>query len=188
MDIKHKWNGKYSNKLRQNEYMNPPEPNERLRQIAENLKGETAIDIACGLGGNSIFLAGMGFEVTAVDISEVAVKYISEQVDRFALKVSALVADMSVTGGIVFEGKYDLAVITYYLDRNIFPKVKEIVKDQGFFFMETFYKVDTETVNQTISDKYKLESNELLKEFSDWKILFFEESEQDGRQTILCQK
>jgi len=184
MDIRKKWDNKYETKLAN---MNPPVPNERLLHIAPGLRGGAALDIACGLGGNSFFLTENGYKVTAVDISEVAINYVKEQAARNGLQISAQTADISNTESILFQEMYDLAVITYYLDRALFPKVKGMVKNKGFFFMETFYRT-REGGNQAISDKYKLETNELLKEFMDWKILFFEENEQEGRQTIFCQK
>lgn len=184
MDIRQKWNSKYENKLTN---MEPPVPNERLMQVAPSLHGGAAIDIACGLGGNSTFLASNGYEVTAVDISEVAINYVKEQADRNGFQINAIANDLSNTDSPLFQESYDLAVITYYLDRNIFTKVKDMVKNKGFFFMETFYRTSGDK-KQAVSEKYKLESNELLKEFIDWKIIYFEENEQEGRQTIFCQK
>lgn len=184
MNTREKWDNKYETKLAN---MNQPVPNERLLYIAPGLRGGAALDIACGLGGNSFFLAENGFKVTAVDISEVAINYVKEKAVSNGLQIKALAADLSNPDSSLFRESYDLAVITYFLDRALFPKVKGMVKNKGFFFMETFYRT-MESGNQAISEKYKLESNELLKEFKDWKILFFEENEQEGRQTIFCQK
>lgn len=184
MDSQDKWNSKYKERLTN---LSEPEPNERLHNLAHYLIGSTAIDIASGLGGNSFFLEEQGYEVTAVDISEVAVKFVSEQAARRRLKIKALTADLTQVPNDIFQYKFDLAVITYYLDRMLFPFVKEMVNEKGYFFMETYYKTDGGG-NQPISQQYKLESNELLKEFSEWKVLFFEENEQEGRQTIFCQK
>ncbi|MGA9226170.1 MAG: methyltransferase domain-containing protein, partial [Mesobacillus sp.] len=184
MDIREKWDNKYETKLAN---MNTPVPNERLLYIAPCLRGGAALDIACGLGGNSFFLAENGFNVTAVDISEVAINYVKEKAVSNGLQIKSLAADLSNPVSTLFRKSYDLVLITYFLDRALFPKVKGMVKDKGFFFMETFYRT-MEGGNQAISEKYKLESNELLKEFKDWKILYFEENEQEGRQTIFCQK
>jgi tellurite methyltransferase len=137
---------------------------------------------------NSFYLAKIGFNVTAVDISDVAIAFVSEQAEKRGLEIRTHVADMSKGSAFAFTAEtYDLAVITYYLDRSIFPHVKEIVKINGYIFMETFFKSATRG-KQTISEKFKLESNELLREFKDWNILYFEECEHEGRQTILCQK
>jgi tellurite methyltransferase len=76
--------------------------------------------------------------------------------------------------------------LTYYLDRSLFPLIKEVIRTDGYLFFETFYD-NGANGNQHISNTYKLKSNELLSEFREWKILFFEENEQEGRQTIFCQ-
>lgn len=185
MEAKEKWNNKYQDIILNKE---DREPNERILKVISHIKGESAIDIACGLGGNSFFLAESGFNVTAVDISDVAINFVSEQAEKRGLKISTHVVDMSQGSAFPFTAEsYDLAVITYYLDRSIFPQVKEMVKPNGYFFMETFFKTSVQG-KQTVSEKFKLESNELLREFNDWTILFFEEIEHEGRQTILCKK
>ncbi|MBT2644109.1 methyltransferase domain-containing protein [Bacillus sp. ISL-41] len=166
---------------------NPPEPNRRLLNMAAYLKGGSAIDFASGLGGNSIYLAEMGYDITAVDISEVAINYVQEQAAKRGLNITAKVTDLTKERTFLKGHKLDLAIMTFYLDRSLFPLVKQVIKDQGYLFFETFYKHKA-AVNGQVSSQYKLESNELLKEFRDWKVLFFEENEQEGRQTIFCQK
>jgi len=47
-------------------------PNRRLVEQAADLPPGTALDVGCGEGGDAIWLAGRGWEVTAVDVSEVA--------------------------------------------------------------------------------------------------------------------
>lgn len=184
MDSREKWNRKYIARL---SGFAEPKPNERLVKLAPYLTGATAVDIASGLGGNSFYLAELGYGVTALDHSEVAVNYVQEKAASQQLKITAITADLTEYMNNVFDNKYDLAVITYYLDRLILPVVKGMVNERGYFFMETYHKTDGNE-NQQISDQYKLQSNELLKEFREWKLLFFEENEREGRQTIFCQK
>lgn len=184
MNAKNKWNRKYTDKLA-NE--NPPEPNGRLLEMAAYLYGRTAIDFASGLGGNSMYLAELGYNMTAIDISDVAVNYVKEQAAKRGLNITAKLADLTKESSFLTSTKYDLAIMTYYLDRSLFPLVKHVVKDNGYLFFETFYK-HKDAENGHVSSQYKLESNELLKEFEEWKILFFEQNEQEGRQTIFCQK
>ncbi|WP_141014058.1 SAM-dependent methyltransferase [Nocardioides sambongensis] len=47
-------------------------PNQRLVEQASELDPGTALDVACGEGGDALWLAGRGWQVTAVDISQVA--------------------------------------------------------------------------------------------------------------------
>jgi tellurite methyltransferase len=180
-----KWNSKHKQRLNQSK---EPQPNIRLMNMAGYLHGGTALDLACGLGANSLFLASRNFEVKSIDISEVAIAYIKEQAEKYNLKITPQVCDLTIWSKSSLRNQtYDLIVITYYLDWTLFPIVKNLIKDRGYLFIETFYK-SIRTENEGISDKYKLHSGELLNEFGDWKVLFFEEDEQEGRQTIFCKK
>src|SRR5262245_42793301 len=55
------------------EYIFGTEPNVFLRAHAERFKrGDRVLDIACGEGRNSVWLAGLGCEVTGIDVSPLA--------------------------------------------------------------------------------------------------------------------
>lgn len=184
MDSQEKWNSKYKNRLTNNV---PPEPNKRLLMMSGYLSEGEALEIACGLGGNSIFLAEMGYEVTAFDISDVAVDFVQERAAGNKLNITVKTADLTKEKSVLSGRKYNIVVLTYYLDRSLFPGMKELIKADGYLFIETFFQ-NGSSGNPNISNRYKLESNELLREFSDWRVLYFEENEHEGRQTIFCQK
>ncbi|WP_077212980.1 class I SAM-dependent methyltransferase [Bacillus dakarensis] len=185
MNSREKWNGKYQERL--NDFKQP-NPNTRLTNLSNYLKGGFALDLACGLGGNSLFLAGQGYAVDAIDISDVAITYLKEHTEVQNLSITAKQCDLTNLDSLNFQNEfYDLAVITYYLDRKIFPYLKTLIKENGYIFIETFYLAE-ENKNEHISNEYKLQPQELLREFSDWLILYYEENEQDGRQTIFCKK
>ncbi|MCP9212384.1 class I SAM-dependent methyltransferase [Streptomyces sp. NEAU-Y11] len=51
-----------------------PRPNSRLTEVVTGLPTGDALDLGCGDGGDALWLAGQGWQVTAADISAVAVK------------------------------------------------------------------------------------------------------------------
>lgn len=188
MNTKDKWNLKHLDRIT---HLKEPQPNPRLKKLASYFKeGGTALDIACGLGGNSLFLAGMNNQVEAIDISDVAINYVQEQAAKDNLSVQPRVTDLTDLDTLNWPNNpFDFIVMSYYLDRSLFPIVKNVLKDGGYFFMETYYQSPyIEEHEQGVSDQYKLKSNELLAEFGDWKVLYFEENEQEGWQSIFCQK
>lgn len=183
VDSREKWNRKYEERL--NNY-GEVQANERLKNLSLYFEGGLALDVASGLGGNSLFLAEQGFEVHSYDISEVGILHLQEQAKNNNLSIHAEVCDLTDRSKLPFvKQSFHLVVMTYYLDRQLFPLIKLLIKEKGYFFMETYYQ---SAVNGRISNTYKLSSQELRQEFSDWKIIYFEENELEGRQTILCQK
>lgn len=185
VNSKTKWNSKHKERLEQ---LKDPVVNPRLLNLSTYLNGGTALDIACGLGGNSLFLAHKNYQVEAIDISDVAINFVQEQARSNSLNIHPRLCDLTELKHIEWQDQtFNLVVMTYYLDRSIFPIVKNLIQQDGYFFMETFLQTP-QNQNEGVSNQYKLQSNELLSEFSNWKILYFEENEQDGRQTIFCQK
>lgn len=185
MNSKSKWNLKYTSRISQ---MDVQSPNKRLMNNSHHLSGGKALDLACGLGANSIFLANLHYEVDALDISDVAIQYVSDMAVKKILPIHPRLADLTDWESLQLSvGTYDLVIITYYLDRSTLPFVKSLIKENGYFFMETFYQSPL-NVNKQISDEYKLKPKELLSIFDGWKTHYFEENEQEGTQTILCQK
>jgi 2-polyprenyl-3-methyl-5-hydroxy-6-metoxy-1,4-benzoquinol methylase len=91
MDPKTKWNEKYSERLI---HLETPVPNERLTELSSYLGGEMALDLACGLGGNSLFLAQLNYQVRAMDISDVAIKYLQGLAKEKGLAITAVAADL----------------------------------------------------------------------------------------------
>ncbi|MEH7544204.1 methyltransferase domain-containing protein [Neobacillus vireti] len=185
MDIQSKWNNKHLERIEQ---LTEPASNARLMKLAAYLNGGNALDLACGLGGNSLFLSRKGYYVQAIDISDVAIAYLQDQAVKNNLPIDARMADLTSLDQKSYDNQsFDMIVVTYYLDRRVFPLIKKILKADGYFFMETYFQAPN-TVKQGVSDQYKLKPKELLNEFGEWQVLYYEENEHEGRQTIFCRK
>ena len=72
-------------------------PNPILADIASALPPGPALDLGCALGDDAIWLAGRGWQVTAVDVSSTALK-----------RASARATELAVAGRVAFE-RHDLA-------------------------------------------------------------------------------
>jgi cyclopropane fatty-acyl-phospholipid synthase-like methyltransferase len=72
------------------------EPPEELVKLIESGKVRPCkvIDIGCGEGFYSIYLASKGFEVTGVDVSEKAIGYAEENAAKQGLKIRFMVMDV----------------------------------------------------------------------------------------------
>jgi len=185
MNSKEKWEKKHEERLKT---LKEPAPNERLKNLAPYFNGGFALDLACGLGGNSIFLAGQGYEVKAVDLSVTAINFVVDQAEKLGLKVDASVRNLSDFSRLPFaQNSIDLVVISYYLDRQLFTYTNDLIKEGGYFFIETYF--DSPNIrDRKVSGEFMLRPQELLDEFRGWQVLYFEENELEGRQTIFCRK
>ncbi|HLG07755.1 MAG TPA: class I SAM-dependent methyltransferase [Gaiellaceae bacterium] len=86
-------------------------PNRFLVAEAIDLAPGGALDLACGEGRNALWLAGLGWRVTAVDFSEVAVAKARERAALAGLDVDFVCADL-----LEYEPErdaYDLVLVFY---------------------------------------------------------------------------
>lgn len=60
----------------------------------QSIERGLAIDLCCGAGTNSIFLAKNGFKVTGIDVSETAVKIARKMAEKEGLHIDFKVADV----------------------------------------------------------------------------------------------
>ena len=124
-----------------------------------------ALDIACGNGRNSVFLAARGFDVDAVDISTVATTRLLTQSPR----ISAIQADLDTWQ--IPRDRYTLIVNIRFLDRRLFPMIIAGLRPGGVLIVESF--IDGHR------SRYCLKPNELLRSFRSLHIVYYEELRSD---------
>jgi tellurite methyltransferase len=150
-----------------------------------------ALDIACGSGRNALLLAEKGFEVTAVDISLVALARGAQRARQKSLSISWQQADLENYSP--DPAAYDLIVNIDYLQRSLMPVIKAALKVGGFVIFETFL-IDQQTIGHPKNPNYLLQHNELLGYFRDFRVLCYREGkviingDPSFRAGILAQK
>jgi len=140
-----------------------------------------ALDLACGMGRNALALARAGYQVTAVDFSGVALAELNTAAAQEGLAVAAVRADLEAGDYRVVPGSFDLGLQFYYLYRPLLPLLQDAVRPGGYIIIRTFSQAGVERfgpVNQEIS----FVPGELLKLFSDWEILLYEEGLEPSRK------
>lgn len=83
-----------------------------VAEIAARLAPGRAVDLGCGIGQNSIWLARQGWEVTAVDIATNAVAGTRDAASAAGVDVSVVEADVRTWDP---DRRYDLVISTYAL-------------------------------------------------------------------------
>ena len=166
-----------------------------LRQVFETdvwqLPRGRALDIACGQGRNSLYLAEGGFEVVAMDISAVALNEARKQAELKRLPIDWRQTDLEAVR--LDEAAYDLIVNFNYLQRSLIPQIKRAVKHGGYIIFET-YLIDQIAIGHPKNPDYLLRHNELLEHFREFRILCYREGkfsdngEASYRAGILAQR
>jgi SAM-dependent methyltransferase len=87
------------------------EPNRFVAAELAGLAPGRALDLACGEGRNAIWLAGRGWDVTAVDFSDVAVERGRRQAAQRGVDVAFVVDDVLTVP--LDEAGFDLVLVTY---------------------------------------------------------------------------
>ncbi|MFE3883112.1 SAM-dependent methyltransferase [Streptomyces lydicus] len=90
-----------------------PQPNARLTETGTGLPPGDTLDLGCGDGGDALWLARLGWQVTAVDISAVAVERLAALARAHGLgdRVTTVRADLHTSFP---PGAFDL-VCAHYL-------------------------------------------------------------------------
>ena len=90
MSHRDKWNARYAGR----ELVWSATPNALLVEQVEHLKPARALDVACGEGRNALWLAAHGWQVTAVDFSDVAIDKARTIAAHRGVEVNWIAADV----------------------------------------------------------------------------------------------
>jgi len=139
-----------------------------------------ALDMACGLGGNALFLAERGFGTQAWDQSRVAIEKLQLQAREKNLPVSARV--IKIQGKSFINCAFDVIVVSRFLDRTLADGIMTALKPGGLLFYQTYTREKTASQGPQNPD-YLLAENELLNLFSRLRVVYYREN---GRIGDVC--
>jgi SAM-dependent methyltransferase len=132
----------------------------------------SALDLACGLGGNTLLLARSGLTTEAWDISAVALNKLQQRAAAEGLPIQTRCVDIQ-PDCFAFEG-FDVIAISRFLDRAICPAIIDALKPGGLLFYQTYTREKT-AAHGPQNPVYLLAENELLQLFSALRIVFYRE-------------
>ena len=165
-----KWDDRYAG-----DQVPAPRPARVLTQYSHLLPAAgtgVALDLACGLGGNALFLARRGFTVHAWDRSEQAIRRLTELAsgDNPALQAAA----RDVVEHPPEKDCFDIICVSYFLERALTGDIIAALKPRGLLFYQTFIHEKTSECGPGNPD-YRLAENELLKLFAPLHVLVYQE-------------
>ena len=141
-------------------------PTPLLIKTAAVLKPGLALDLASGAGRNALWLAEQNWEVTAVDGAQTAIEILRSRALERDLKINAVVADLEKGEFEIESGRWDLVVMCYYLQRNLFEPAKRGVAPGGILISIVHMNEPGEE-----DGLHRLRPGDLEKYFKGWEIL-----------------
>ena len=146
-----------------------------------------ALDLASGLGGNAIYLARAGLEVSAIDLSSIAMTKLSNYAEQQQLVINCSCRDLEQQLETLAtdrhsqfgESVFDVIVVSHYLYRSLMPSLLQALRPQGLLFYQTFTQRCIDSSGPS-SARYRLARNELLALCEGLHILLYREEGLQG--------
>jgi len=123
-----------------------------------------ALDLACGKGRHSFWLADQGWQVTAID------RDLSQTDADTNPAITWIEADLETGSWPLDDQQFDLIVVANYLHRPLFEYLRNAVRPGGTLIYETFM-VGNEAYGRPRSPDFLLRTDELADTFADWTII-----------------
>lgn len=127
--------------------------------------GSRALELACGLGHNALWLASQSVRVDAIDISIEALRQAqTEMLQRGVTGVQFIAADLDHFP--LPRYPYDLVYVFRFLDRRLFLAIRERVRPGGTVIYQTM-----NIRRQGVRAEHALQIGELPSYFPGWIVL-----------------
>ena len=133
-----------------------------------------ALDIACGMGRDSIYLARQGFRVLGVDFSVVALAEAMQRARAAGVRTHLAFVAADLTRFHFPRDHYDLIVGFSYWEPALKAALRDAVRPGGFIVYETF-NVWWKWTRPEVDDRFLLQPGELRAWLHDWRIWAYRE-------------
>ena len=154
-------------------YRTADRPAQAAQVLIDNLQRlpptGTALDLACGLGGNALQLARQGLQVEAWDISPVAITKLSQQAGN--LPIQGRIIDINIEPLPV--AAFDVITVSYFLERRLAPALIEALRPNGLLFYQTYNQ--NQLGRGPSTPAWRLQPGELRQLFAALKICDYRE-------------
>jgi 2-polyprenyl-3-methyl-5-hydroxy-6-metoxy-1,4-benzoquinol methylase len=169
----------------------PPEPlDERGDLVSLIPTAGTAIDIACGLGAQTLWLASQGLHVVALDVSPVAIERVRSAADAAGLAdhIDARVVDLDdgLPGGTPIA---DVIVCQRFRNPQLYPSIIEHLAPDGVAIVTVLSDVGLSAVGPgQAPGPFHAPAGELVTAFTCEQTEILYSAEAAGIATILAKR
>lgn len=126
-----KWNARYAGRD-----VDFPAADTFLVEHRHFLAAGRALDLACGMGADSIFLAQNGYAVDALDISIPALSRLHREAQRLSLDIRPAVVDLDYFS--LPSRLYDLIAVFYFFSPRLMSSIENALREGGLLFYATY--------------------------------------------------
>lgn len=154
-------------------------PDRIVEEILKYRTSGSVLELGAGEGRNALFLAGKGFEVTALDVSAVGVEKINTQAKSLGLTLNTEVGDAL---SYQWPKNFDVIVSTFmmhHLSRadalTLIGQIKENTTAGGLHALSLFTKEGDFFTQNPETPRFYPALGELKEIYNDWEILEYRE-------------
>lgn len=160
-----RWNKKYQKRNPNPDFI----PDETLTVFADAFDGKgRALDLACGVGHNALWLAQLGYEVDALDASPVGLSYLRRAASERNLYISTQAADLDDYE--LAESAYDAIIVVRYRKKSLYRPIVNALKPGGVLLFKTFNK-NYLIENENFNSDFVLQPGELNNAFKELQLI-----------------
>ena len=163
-----------------------PAPAQFLKDSLPRLTRGPALDVACGRGRNTLYLASQGWTVDAVDRDEQALtdlKATAAQQGLTSITTRVTELEDAARPPEIQTAHYDVIIGFFYLHRPLFPALLHALKPGGVLIYETFLIDNHLRYQHPRRREFCLDHNELLGLAHGLRIVHYDEGERrDGSE------
>mgnify|MGYP006157249861 FL=1 len=142
-------------------------------------KTGTGLDLACGLGQNSIFLTKHGLSMHGWDYSAAGIEQMARHCSIQKVEVNQRCIDLTTTPWP--SQTFDLICVTAFLDRTLCPQIVSHLNPGGILVYQTFNQVtdiEGQNLNKPRRQRFLLGTGELLELFAELEPLLYHDEQE----------
>jgi len=140
----------------------------------------TALDVAGGVGRHTLWLAERGWKIKLMDVSDVGIEFARKNIPTEYTSGTAAAVQLEVVNleacRDLGEEQYDLILVFFYLQRELFPALVSALKPGGFLLYKTYTVEQRQFQGGPSHPMHLLRHSELLDAFASLRILHYHES------------
>ncbi|MCR5886618.1 methyltransferase domain-containing protein [Hymenobacter sp. J193] len=152
-----------------------PEPNALLKKAVQAVPPGAALDVNMGEGRNALYLAGLGWKVTGIDLADQALAFAQQRAGQLRVALTTVVGDANTYDW--GNSCWDLILLCYADESAHLAQVQAALRPGGLLVLENFHADVNQTWQTPPTHRVGFATNELPDLYctADFQIVRYEE-------------